>query len=845
MQPFFATKHTFPEARESVAMRWPLAGKIGAGLAIVACLLCINQFPDGPFRTVRDWLFDTYQQIWPAERAGPATVLIEIDNESIRRLGQWPWPRSLLAQLIECAGQASAIGLDILLPEPDRLAPRNIVRELRINAPDVIDLLRILPDPDAVLATTIRSFPIVLATTIDSDSVALEPFPFSAVHERGTGGRPRLTKAKGVRLPLRQLAESARAIGIISAGADKSGKISELPAVAEIDQSLVPGFAVQLLAVAAKQDLITLNTTPVAVSSLGIGPWLIPTSPSGEIRPRFIGPSRLVRISAYRLLGPDADLASLRGRTVVIGVTADGIAETFLTPLGVRESGAAIQVELLDSMIAKDTLWRPIWAGFVETLEALGLTLATVLLFGHIGWRLHIIGCGVLVLLMIGSSVLLFLAYGILLDWTFPLRSLVIASLVGSLVHIYRELNRKRQREAELATANIRRAAAEREAELLSEAARLRQSLDFAVDAARVGVWDADLRQATWLHSPLHDSILGLTAPPASWTNAILLERIVPEELEAARSHLAAAEISGILQLECGIRWQDGSLRYIHVLGRFWRGPDNALSRVAGVVADMTQQRLFERKLRQTEKMQAVGLLASGVAHNFNNLLMVILGSLERAMRRVDASSEAGELIDRANMAARKCGDIARHLLAFARLQPLQPTVVDPASLLRTICQMISQVLPENVRLHLKAPYQLTGIHIDPIEFELALLNVAINARDAMPDGGEIAISACVEQVQDGRQGLNGHYLVVEVVDNGAGIPSEVLPKVCEPFFTTKDVGKGTGLGLSQVHGFAHQSGGALEIKSTLALGTTVRLYLPADARQQAQVLSFGTEMSK
>jgi signal transduction histidine kinase len=348
------------------------------------------------------------------------------------------------------------------------------------------------------------------------------------------------------------------------------------------------------------------------------------------------------------------------------------------------------------------------------------------------------------------------------------------------------------------------------------------------VEAASLGVWDADLKQGTWHHSPRHDVILGLITPPVRWSAEILLDRVVPESRAATANSLAAGEASGSLQVECRIRWPDGSLHDIHMVGRFWKDTEGVTTRVAGVVADITQHKVLEARLRHGEKMQAVGLLAGGVAHNFNNILTVVLGSLELAHSKVNASSRVGALLVRAIEAGRKGAEIAHQLLAFARLQPLIPKPADPAELLRGVYLLLQNGLSAIVQVRLEMASDLGSIEIDPVEFELALLNLAMNANDAMPNGGQLRLQASTQCICDTRLGLDGRFLVVEVTDDGVGIAPENLPNVFEPFYTTKEVGKGIGMGLSQVHGFAHQSGGAVDIDSIPGRGTRVRLFLPS-----------------
>jgi signal transduction histidine kinase len=461
--------------------------------------------------------------------------------------------------------------------------------------------------------------------------------------------------------------------------------------------------------------------------------------------------------------------------------------------------------------------------------RAVGLVLGLVSGLSMGRFRYWIYGPAVVgaVLLLAGCSVWAFRADGILLDWIFP-SCCVVGCVVAALVaRTSVELSARRRYEADLAVERVRLAALEREMALRMEADRLRQSLAFAVDAARLGVWDADLRSGVWHHSERHDAILGLVVPPSRWSPDILLNRVLPEDRAAVESSLAEAQASGLLQVDCGIRRADGTTGYVHVLGRIWMDPPGVPSRVAGVVVDITKPREMELRMRQGEKMQSIGLLAGGVAHNFNNLLTVVLGNLELASNRIDVTSRTGMLLRNASEAAHKSAAIARQLLAFARLQPLNPKPADAAGLLDGIFSLLRSALPPSVKISQTMAPDLGTLVIDPVDLELALLNLAINARDAMPGGGYLSLHAFTRRIRDARLDLDGDFLVLEVRDTGEGMSPEIKANVFKPFFTTKPVGSGTGLGLSQVYGFVHQSGGAVDIDSMPGLGTCVRLYLP------------------
>jgi len=244
--------------------------------------------------------------------------------------------------------------------------------------------------------------------------------------------------------------------------------------------------------------------------------------------------------------------------------------------------------------------------------------------------------------------------------------------------------------------------------------------------------------------------------------------------------------------------------------------------------AEIAERLRVEEALRQSQKLRAVGQLAGGVAHDFNNLLTVVLGNLDMALREAADMGTPNVKLGNAQRAAERGAKVTKQLLAFSRQQMLKPELIEPSERLRDFVSLLGQSLRGNIVIEADIPDDLWAVEIDPTQLDLALLNLGLNSRDAMPTGGTLRIAAVNQRLDDSRLGINGDYLVVEIADTGIGIQSDLLSKVFEPFFTTKDVGAGSGLGLSQVHGFAHQSGGTVDIESALGRGTVVRLYLRA-----------------
>ena len=275
----------------------------------------------------------------------------------------------------------------------------------------------------------------------------------------------------------------------------------------------------------------------------------------------------------------------------------------------------------------------------------------------------------------------------------------------------------------------------------------------------------------------------------------------------------------------------------------------NVHPRANGLVVylqDISRQVATDDKLRQVAKMEAIGRLTGGIAHDFNNLLTVILGNIEMLDADIPESGEAREMHDQIRRAAQMAADLTHQLLAFARRQPLAPSEVDVGRLVVGLDGLLRRTLGAAVSLDIRCSPSLWHARVDPTQLENAIVNLAINARDAIPAGriGRLGIEATniairkpdIDQWGELRP---GNYVVVSVSDNGSGIPRDLIGKVFEPFFTTKPVGRGTGLGLAMVYGFVTQSGGHVRIVSDEGRGTTVRLYLPAlaEARGEAPAL--------
>jgi signal transduction histidine kinase len=277
-------------------------------------------------------------------------------------------------------------------------------------------------------------------------------------------------------------------------------------------------------------------------------------------------------------------------------------------------------------------------------------------------------------------------------------------------------------------------------------------------------------------------------------------------------------------------RWRcaDGSERAFLDQAVLIRDDGGAPKEILGTCLDVTYRRQLEQQLLQSQKLDAIGRLTGGIAHDFNNMLSVIIWNLDVLTRSLKTGGKDHDRVQNALGAALNCADLVRQLLTFARHQPHQPKVIDLSEVVSRMARLLGPVIGEQIQIEVEPAEDVWAIFADPAQIESALVNLAINARDAMPEGGTLTIGcANVRHEGDDLEPTPGDYVVLAVSDTGVGMPADVIDRAFEPFFTTKAPGKGSGLGLSMVHGFIKQAGGHVRIESTVGVGATVRLFLP------------------
>jgi signal transduction histidine kinase len=411
-------------------------------------------------------------------------------------------------------------------------------------------------------------------------------------------------------------------------------------------------------------------------------------------------------------------------------------------------------------------------------------------------------------------------------DYVFkPVDPLVLSSKASVFVDLYnlrREIEERTTAERELNEAKARAEKLRLKTQRELQAARLRQAA--ILNSLPLVLFEADYSEQDGLRRRVvggdRSSLPEEAASRIQKDGSGWEEQIHPEDRDAvSRAYVQQARSGDRATVR--YRWATGEGSPLHFLEQAVRIDQNAW---VGSITDVTAQSALEDQLLQAQKLDALGHLTGGVAHDFNNLLAAMLGGIELLRRRRNLAEADLRVLDQMRHAADQGVALVKSLLAFARKQPLSPSVVDPREIARTVGGLAEHAMGDGISVQWQLNCNGCHFFADASQLTLALFNLLINARDATATGGTIKVG--IDHQQPG--GAEAEQLRITVRDRGAGIPPEVLAKVTEPFFTTKPAGKGTGLGLSMVAGFVEQSGGKLAIRSRLGEGTIVELFLPA-----------------
>lgn len=434
-------------------------------------------------------------------------------------------------------------------------------------------------------------------------------------------------------------------------------------------------------------------------------------------------------------------------------------------------------------------------------------------------------------------------------DYVFkPVDPIILRSKVSVFVELFeksKEVERKARHEQMLLDANLRANAERLRAEQELRRAEQRQTaiIQSLPMVLYLDPFGATQRRPTYVSGDF-EAITGFKLEEVAANPTLWQDRLHPDDRDRTLAAMEARRKTGRSAIE--YRWLCADGLYKHFLDQavLLRDADGKPVEFAGTLTDITEQRSLENQLAQAQKMDAIGKLTGGIAHDFNNLLAAVIGGLGLLERRATLAEEQQRVLGMTKRAAEQGSELVRRLLAFARRQKLEPQPIELAALRDAVSDLLTHTLGGLVHIEWALADGVWRAFADQAQLELALVNLIINARDAMPDGGTVRIAAENREVEDDElPGVaSGDYVRIAVEDSGTGISPEHLEKVLEPFFTTKEVGKGSGLGLSMVYGFAKQSNGAFRLDSELGRGTRAELWLPRAPEQAEEEVTAASE---
>jgi PAS domain S-box-containing protein len=431
---------------------------------------------------------------------------------------------------------------------------------------------------------------------------------------------------------------------------------------------------------------------------------------------------------------------------------------------------------------------------------------------------------------------------------TFPVEVMVSYLTFGGKevgISFARDITERKRMEEELRLAHneLEKRVSERTEQLQKTAEELRKSEEryaLAVQASNDCIWDTNLLTGECYYSQRLNEILGYEDDENSGNVKEWVDRIHPDDhprvLETYNAYMEGR--IPLFETEHRLRHKDGSYRWIFNRGACLRDSQGRAYRLAGSLTDITERKKLEQQLLQSQKMESIGTLAGGVAHEFNNLLTAISGYGQILQESIPADDELSrESIGHVMNATERAADLTRGLLAFSRKQLINPKPVHIDTLISSTGQFIQRIIGEDIEFKTDFSCKNMLVKADAGQIEQVLMNLSTNARDAMPNGGRLSINTRQVMVKEGSEArydlpAPGRYALISVADTGMGIDKKSLESIFEPFYTTKEVGTGTGLGLSIVHGIIKQQYGSIMVGSELGKGTTFDIYLPLIAEQ-------------
>jgi PAS domain S-box-containing protein len=806
---------------------WRRAALIGAAVALAVTALSLA--PPATLARLDASLADLrLRRSTPPATTG-RVVIVDLDERSLAEVGRWPWSRPQLARLFAGvrARGAAAIAVGMMFPESET------------------------PEGDQVLADALRTGPFVVGYAFTFD----DPSPTASRCRPGAGAAPapgptqpaRFFRATGILCNAAPIASSAPGAGFLNATADADGLLRRVPLLIEYEGGLYPSLPLAAALAVSRPAALAVRPGPAGTSVLDLGTGRIPLDVRGNLLVRFRARHSFPAVSAADVIadrlppGPVFD-----HRIVVIGLSALGIEQPVATPVDPHVPAAEVHAAIIDGLLRGDALARPPWARWLELGLVGTLAIGTAIL---LHWRRSAAGMLVAWLVALAAWGALWVAGA----WAFRARGVVLSPLYPSValwgsfvtvtaLDVVRERRRAEHMVRQLAAAwrglldaVLSLGAMRRQQRRLARALRASEArYEQLFEDAPIGLYRAEPDGQLLDVNPALVRILRYPG-----REGLLEQTITGLEIDARDREGSEPRAGDAVPPPRRWRCADGSVVWVHATEHAVRDGRGHVVGRQGAVEDVTERRRAEEtrerlegQLRDAQKMEALGRLAGGVAHDFNNLLTVIAGRTQLVLTGSVPPEAVHHQIEVIHEASRRAAELTKQLLAFSRRQALQPRVLDVNRVLREAHRILARLLREDIALEISYGEGLKRVRADPSQLHQIVMNLVVNARDAMPTGGRLTLATSSAELGaewgERHPGVRpGAFVALSVHDTGIGMDLRTMASCFEPFYTTKEPGRGTGLGLSTVYGIAQQHGGCVEVASAPGEGTTFTVYLP------------------
>ncbi len=767
-------------------------------------------------------------------------VIVDIDESSLSGFGQWPWPRNrlaLLLQKIKDSG-ATSVGIDMLFPEPDRTSPVTLRSELLRNRQINVEFKGLpedMMDHDKIFASTLSSGPFVLGykflfhkqnqksrnCLLQSLSVAWFNAP-----QRETASHS-LFSASDVICSINPISKSVSYGGFLNATPDIDGVLRRATLLIEYHGEFFPSLALATLMQTLGTKQVFIKIGRYGIKSIYLDEIHIPVDSKCNMLINYRGKGKSFNyISAGDILNGLITKEKLKGKIVFIGSSATGLGGYEQTPIDSVYPDLEIHATVVDNILQGDSFSRPHWA----TISGLSAILIVGFISSFaIAWLGPLSNCTILIFGLLGcwyGSTWFLKSHGILLSPLFPI--MVLATNFAALMILkywYNEKSARKQKEQALVS-------------LKASEGRLKSIMKAIPDIVyRLDKFEkiTFINDAVTRYGYSQDELLGTH----------IIEIVSPQDRPQANHRINERRTGSratngfeirLLNKIRSVIPADSSVRYFMISAEGLYSTDepetNTFIGTQGIARDITERKQLESQLLQAQKMEAIGTLAGGIAHDFNNLLQAIQGYSQLLLFGKQKKDPEFKNLKEIENAAQRAGKLTEQLLTFSRKVESKLTPVNINQEIIQVERLLRSTIPKMIDIELNLEEKLRIINADSAQLLQIMMNLSVNSRDAMPEGGKLVIKTENITLDEGFTKKHvgakpGEYVLLQFSDTGSGMDRRTMEHIFEPFYTTKEIGKGTGLGLSMVYGIVKNHGGYVTCSSEMNKGTIFNIYFP------------------